>query len=435
MTRRALPAAILLALLAALPLFSGEYYVNLASQIVIFAVFASSINLLLGYGGLATLGHAAYLGVAAYLSALCYLKLHLSHALIAPLALAGTALMAAAFGLIALRATGLGFLMLTLALSQVLWGTAYRWVSVTDGDNGLRGLARPAPFGLDLNDAAAFYWFTLAIGALSVWMMARFVDSPFGAALRGTRDQPRRMSALGYDVWLIRWITFVYAGFWGGVSGLLFVYYHKYIHPVSLSLANSAEGLLAVIAGGSGTLAGPLVGAAIVMLVKNYLSATIERWNMLLGFIFVFIVVLMPEGLGPGLRRYWRERVKHRIGLSFAAAPIVVAALLTAYFAIIGRRVAGWDFVFVRVLLVACAVAVFVALPLYNLLRRRIRMHPLLCAVAGAAYALVGLGLMRAFTLATGQSGVNLGPLPVLAAIGAVAGASFWWLQKRLQRA
>jgi branched-chain amino acid transport system permease protein len=292
---------------ALLPLIAGEYYVNLASQIVIFAVFAASINLLLGYGGLPTLGHAAYLGVAAYLSALLYLKLHLAHWAIAPLALAGTTLMAGVFGLIALRATGLGFLMLTLALSQVLWGTAYRWVSMTDGDNGLRGLARPAPFGLNLNEAMPFYYFVLAVGVLAVWMMARFVASPFGATLRGTRDQPRRMSALGYDVWLIRWITFVYAGFWGAVSGLLFVYYHKYIHPVSLSLANSAEGLLAVIAGGSGTLAGPLVGAAIVLLLKNWVSAYIERWNMLLGFVFVFIVVFMPEGVVPGVRRLWRR--------------------------------------------------------------------------------------------------------------------------------
>ena len=208
---------------ALLPLVAGEYYINLASQIVIFAVFAASINLLLGYGGLASLGHAAYLGVAAYLSALLYLKLHLAHWAIAPLALIGTTIMACVFGLIALRATGLGFLMLTLALSQVLWGTAYRWVSVTDGDNGLRGLARPLPFGLDLNQATPFYYFILVIGVFALWMMARFVASPFGATLRGTRDQPRRMSALGYDVWLIRWVTFVYAGFWGAVSGLLFV--------------------------------------------------------------------------------------------------------------------------------------------------------------------------------------------------------------------
>jgi len=290
-----------LAILVVVPLVAGEYYVNLASQIFIFAIFAASINLLLGYGGLPTLGHAAYLGIAAYVSALVHLKLGLGHWISAPVALIATTLMACAFGLIALRAAGLGFLMLTLALSQVLWGTAYRWVGLTDGDNGLRGLTRP--FGLD--DAASFYYFALAVTAVSIWMMARFVHSPFGAALKGTRDQPRRMSALGHDVWMIRWITFVYAGFWGAVSGLLFVYYHKYIHPVSLSLANSAEGLLAVIAGGSGTLAGPLVGAAIVMLLKNWASAYIERWNMLLGFVFVAIVVFMPEGVVPGVKRLW----------------------------------------------------------------------------------------------------------------------------------
>ena len=295
--------------LCVLPFVAGEYYINLASQIFIFAVFAASINLLLGYGGLPTLGHAAYLGIAAYLSALCALKLGWGHLAAAPIALVGTTLMAAAFGLIALRATGLGFLMLTLALSQVLWGTAYRWVSVTDGDNGLRGLARPAPFGLSLDSASAFYWFTLALTVLAIWMMAVFVASPFGAALRGTRDQPRRMSALGYNVWMVRWVTFIYAGFWGAVSGLLFVYYHKYIHPVSLSLTNSAEGLLAVIAGGSGTLAGPLVGAAIVMLLKNYVSAYVERWNMLLGFVFVVIVVFMPEGVVPGVKRLWRRYI------------------------------------------------------------------------------------------------------------------------------
>jgi branched-chain amino acid transport system permease protein len=293
----------LLALLCLFPLVGGEYYINLASQIFIFAIFAASINLLLGYGGLPTLGHAAYLGIAAYLSALLYLKLGLGHWISAPAALLGTTLMAGAFGLIALRATGLGFLMLTLALSQVLWGTALRWVAMTDGDNGLRGLSRP--FALD--DASSFYWFSLAVTAASIWLMWRFVDSPFGAALKGTRDQPRRMSALGHDVWMIRWVTFVYAGFWGGVSGLLFVYYHKYIHPVSLSLANSAEGLLAVIAGGSGTVAGPIVGAAVVMLLKNYVSAYVERWNMLMGFVFVLIVVFMPDGLVPGVKRLWRR--------------------------------------------------------------------------------------------------------------------------------
>jgi branched-chain amino acid transport system permease protein len=113
------------------------------------------------------------------------------------------------------------------------------------------------------------------------------------------------MAALGHNVWAIRWLTFVYAGFWGGVSGLLYVYYHKYIHPSSLALTSSAEGLLGVIAGGAGTLAGPLVGAGIIVVLKNYASAYIERWNMLLGFVFLAIILFMPDGVVPGVRRAW----------------------------------------------------------------------------------------------------------------------------------
>lgn len=297
--------------LAVFPLVAGDFYVNLGSQIFVAAIFAASLNLLVGYGGLTSLGHASWIGLASYTSAWLFLKMGMGHMLSAPIALLGTTLVACLFGWIALRATGLGFLMITLALSQVVWGTAYRWASVTNGDNGLTGLTRPAPFGINLDEAAAFYYFALAVTALSLWMMGKFVNSPFGAALRGTRDQPRRMSALGHDVWLIRWITFVYSAFWGAVAGLLYVYYNKYIHPTALSLTNSAEGLLGVIAGGSGTLAGPVVGAAIVVIMKNYVSAYIERWNMLLGFVFVAIVLFVPDGLVPGLRRLWtRWRTK-----------------------------------------------------------------------------------------------------------------------------
>lgn len=303
---RSLPAWMLLAVaLAGFPWVGGDFYVNLASQVFIAAIFAASLNLLVGYGGLVSLGHASWLGLAAYTSAWLYLRLGFGHALTAPLALAVTTLVACGFGWIALRATGLGFLMITLALSQVLWGTAYRWSAVTNGDSGLSGLTRPAPFGVDLDRPAAFYYFSLAIAAIALWLIARFVNSPFGAALRGTRDEPRRMSALGHDVWRVRWITFVYSGFWGAVAGLLFVYYHKYVHPTTLSLTNSAEALLAVIAGGAGTLAGPVVGAAIVVILKNYVSAYLERWNMLLGLVFVAIVILMPDGVVPGIRRGW----------------------------------------------------------------------------------------------------------------------------------
>jgi branched-chain amino acid transport system permease protein len=285
------------------PLFAGDFYINLASQILIAAIFALSLNLLVGFGGMTSLGHASYLGVAAYLSALLTSRYGFGHGTAALISISGTVVMAAFFGVIALRATGLGFLMITLALSQVLWGLAYRMSNITNGDNGITGLTRPAPFGFSLESPAAFYWFVLVITTISFLMMTIFVSSAFGSSLKGVRDQPRRMAALGFNPWLIRWITFIYSGFWGGVAGLLYVYYHKYIHPSSLSTTSSAEALLGVIAGGSGTLGGPAVGAALVLLLKNYASAYVERWNMLLGLVFLFIVLVMPAGIVPGLSR------------------------------------------------------------------------------------------------------------------------------------
>ena len=305
MTRKGLAAFAII--LFALPLLGGDYYINLGSQILIAAVFALSLNLLVGYGGLTSLGHAAYMGVSAYVSGWLFLKFGMGHLASATLALLFTTAMAALFGLIALRASGIGFLMITLALGQVLWGLAFRWVTVTNGDNGLSGLTRPAPFGINLDGAGAFYWFTLIIFAVSFACIIAFANSAFGAVLRGTRDQPRRMLALGHNVWLVRYATFIAAGFWAAVSGLLYVYYHKFIHPQALGLTNSAETLLMVIAGGSGTLAGPIVGAAIVVLLKNYVSAFVDRWVMLLGFVFLIIVLFMPDGLVPGVQRLWER--------------------------------------------------------------------------------------------------------------------------------
>ena len=293
------------------PFVAGDFYVNLASQIYIAAIFALSLNLLVGFGGMTSLGHASYLGVAAYISALMTTRYGFGHGAAALISILGTVAMAAFFGLIALRATGLGFLMITLALSQVLWGLAYRMSNVTNGDNGITGMTRPEPFGLSLESPTSFYWFALAVTVVAFVLMAIFVSSSFGSSLKGVRDQPRRMAALGFNPWMIRWITFIYAGFWGGVSGLLYVYYNKYIHPTSLSTTSSAEALLGVIAGGSGTLAGPAVGAAVVLLLKNYVSAYVERWNMLLGLVFLFIVLVMPAGIVPGLQklaaRFWRR--------------------------------------------------------------------------------------------------------------------------------
>ena len=294
----------LLVFLACLPAFAGgDYYINLASQILIAALFAQSLNLLVGYAGLTSLGHAGYLGLAGYVSGWLFLNLQWGHFGAAAAALGVSTVMAALFGLIALRATGLSFLMITLAFGQILWGIAYRWASVTGGDNGLSGLTRPALLGLDMGSATVFYYFALAV-FLVVWgLIAVWVRSPFGASIAGTRDQPRRMSALGYNVWLIRWITFIVSGFFGAVAGLMYVYYHQFISPHSLSLANSAEMLLMVIAGGPGTLAGPVVGAALVVILKNVASSYIDRWIMLLGFVFIFIVMFVPGGIVPGVRR------------------------------------------------------------------------------------------------------------------------------------
>jgi branched-chain amino acid transport system permease protein len=196
--------------------------------------------------------------------------------------------------------------MITLALGQILWGIAYRWASLTNGDNGVNVPSRPAPLGLTLTTPASFYYVTLLVFVLCLLSMVLFVRSPFGASLRGARDQPRRMNALGFNVWLTRFLAFLFSGFWSAVAGLLFLYYTQFISPQIVALQTSAEALLMVISGGTATLLGPIAGAAIVVIMKNVVSAYVERWNMVLGVIFVAIITFMPEGLVPGSVRVWR---------------------------------------------------------------------------------------------------------------------------------
>jgi len=155
---------------------------------------------------------------------------------------------------------------------------------------------------------------------LAVTSMSVFVASPFGASVRGTRDQPRRMNALGYHVWMIRFLAFLFSGFWSGVAGLLYLYYNQFVSPQAVALTASAEALLMVISGGSGTLLGPVVGAGLVVIMKNVASAYVERWNFVLGAIFVAIVVFMPEGLVPGVARLWRRATARPRPRAVAAA-------------------------------------------------------------------------------------------------------------------
>jgi len=318
MKRLALAGALLV--LAALPLWVGNtFYVNIATQILLYAVFALGINVLVGYAGLVTLGHAGLFGIAAYAGARLLNGGH-GHAAVAAGALAAALVAAALFAVLALRGTGLGFVMITVALGQIVWGVAYRWISITNGDNGISIKGRPSPLGLSLASPAAFYWAVLLVFVVAVASMAVLVASPFGASLRGTRDQPRRMQALGFHVWMIRFIAFVFSGFWSGVAGLLYLYYHQFVSPHAVALSASAEALLMVISGGTGTLFGPIAGAALVVVMKNVASAYVERWNFVLGAIFVVIVVFMPEGFVPGTARLWRWAAN--AGRPRTAAPV-----------------------------------------------------------------------------------------------------------------
>ncbi|HEY1472817.1 MAG TPA: branched-chain amino acid ABC transporter permease [Pseudolabrys sp.] len=306
MNARAIALAVAFVVLVTVPYWMpGVYYVNVASQILFYAIFALGLNVLAGYGGLVSLGHAGLFGVSAY-AAGYILQLGYGHPVAILAALVIGLLSMAIFAMLSLRSTGIGFIMITLALGQILWGLAYRWISVTGGDNGISLHGRPAPFGFSLSEPNTFYYSTLVIFLLSTASIAVFVRSPLGAALMGTRDQPRRMNALGYHVWAIRFWACLVSGLLTSVSGILFVYYTQFISPQTLALTSSAEVLLMVISGGAGTLLGPIVGAVLVVVVKNVVSGYIERWNFLLGAIFVAIVILMPEGLVPGSARLWR---------------------------------------------------------------------------------------------------------------------------------
>jgi len=303
--------ALLLALvgLVTVPVWvGGSYYVNIVSQILIDAIFALSLNVIVGYAGLISLGQAGLFGIAAYGAAIL-LVAGAGHFVAILGALVATIAASAVFAVLALRTTGIGFIMITLALGQILWGLAYRWISLTNGDNGITAAARPAPFGLSLASAPAFYYATLLVFLATLAAMTVFARSALGAALKGTRDQPRRMTALGYDVWMIRFLACLFSGFWSGVAGILFFYYNQFISPHAIALSASAEVLLMVISGGAGTLMGPVAGAALVVAMKSIASAYIERWNFALGAIFVLIVLFMPEGLVPGsvrlIRRGW----------------------------------------------------------------------------------------------------------------------------------
>ena len=281
----------------ALALLGSSYFVELLVQSMIYGILALSLNLLLGYMGFPSLGHGAYLGIAAYTTAICIIKFHMGALPASTLAILLTAFAAALFGLFALRARGVYFLMITLALAMLIWGLAYRWVSVTSGDNGISGISRPQIGPWSLREITSYYYFVFAIFLICLFIIYRIVRSPFGRSLVGIKESESRMRTLGYNVWLHQYICFVIAGFFGGVSGVLFIFYNGFISPPSLEMTPNMEVLLMVALGGPGTVIGPFIGAMVIVFLKNFVSVYTGRWLIFLGSIYILTILYAPKGL------------------------------------------------------------------------------------------------------------------------------------------
>lgn len=296
------------------PYFSSLYFLSLAIEVFIFAIFAMSLDLLLGYTGLASFGHAAFLGlgayIVAYISSRSDLALNLTSNLliILPAVIAGTALVALAIGFFALRTTGIYFLMVTLAFAQMLFSIAIRWSSVTGGSDGLSGVARPS-IGLGIesltytfNSRESYYYLSLVFFLLSWWLLRRIVNSPFGWTLRGIRENEQRMRALGYNTFRYKMAAFVIAGIFGGVAGMLLVQFFRHAAPENLYWTMSGQVMVMIIVGGTGTLVGPVLGAGVVRLFPNFASSYTDRWETLLGLLFISFVLFAPKGIMGLLR-------------------------------------------------------------------------------------------------------------------------------------
>jgi len=307
MNKRSAWALAILAALALLPLIISGYQTTLVTQMLIFAGLAMSIDILAGYAGRTSLGHGAIFGMATYV-VLYYVTVAGGSLWVGILlAIFASTATAVVFGLLAIRTSGVYFLLLTLALGMIVWGASLRWTSVTGGENGIRGTIRPDW----LSTHAALYYFILAVTAVMALAMWRFVNSPFGLTLKGIRESESRMRALGYNVPLHVFIGFVVSGFFAGVSGVLYAFFNSFVSPSTVELKQSVAGLLMAIVGGVGTLFGSIIGSAVIISLENVVSLYTERWPMVLGLMFVITMIFAPEGLvGKAQQMLARRRAK-----------------------------------------------------------------------------------------------------------------------------
>jgi len=304
-------AAVLIALALVVP-HTSSFVILLATRALAFSILVMSVDVLLGFTGLASMGQAAYLGIGAYLTAILATRYHIGLSddfwLVVALAMLGAAALAAVFGLFAMRASGVYFLMITLALGQCVWGLAYRWNSLTGGDNGINLSQRPRFLGIDFSHEVTFFYLVFVLFALSLAILYTFVSSPFGRSLVGIRERELRMKVLGYNTWLHKYVAFIIAGAFGGLSGVLWVHTAGIVSTDAVVLTTSVDALLMVVLGGAGTLIGGVIGAAVVFFVREYLSTLVHWWQYVLGGIYVLVILYLPGGLMsiPQRIREWR---------------------------------------------------------------------------------------------------------------------------------
>lgn len=297
----------LVAAFALLPFILSTYRLGLVTSALILAILAMSANLLLGYLGLASVGQAAFFGVAAYAVAIFTRSVDG-----AAWSAIGMGLMTAVaagdlFGPLAIRTRDIFFLVIMLAFCQILYGVAYSWRTITGGDDGPPGLVRPELIaGISLDSPLAYYIFVVIVFLLITGTFWMLVNSPFGLVLKGIKDSEVRMRALGYNVWLYKYLAFIISAFIGGTAGVLHAYFYGCPNPADFSLIHSSSALLMVILGGPGTLFGPLVGSLIIVFVRDIVSSITDRWLIVLGLAYVCTVLFFPDGF-LGTIGKWRE--------------------------------------------------------------------------------------------------------------------------------
>ena len=301
---------IAVAVVLALPVATADVFpfvVSLATSILVFSIFTMSLDLLLGYAGLPSFGHAAFLGLGAYAAAILSAQLGISNlgiALAAAIALASAGSLV--LGLLALRTSGVYFLMLTLAFAQMLSAVALKWGPVTGGTNGLPGVHSPELFipGLAIGRGVPYYLLTLVAAVVCFLLMYRLIHSPFGRTLIGIHQNEARMRAIGYNTRLYKLGAFWIAGVFASIAGVFYAFFNQFISPDDIGFTTSGTAVLMVLLGGEATLIGPILGTTAFLLLQNVLSSLFTgRWQLILGALFVVFVLFVRGGIVGIYRR------------------------------------------------------------------------------------------------------------------------------------